>query len=89
MLLWAPVYLFISYCTCCCPRLSFLPSILPPSFQAVTYHKAFEISLKDEPKQGLEGIVVLAKHQETGSAVALKFHRHRETRDSTLSESAC
>lgn len=40
-----------------------------------------DIVRQAETKRGAEGTVVLAEHVGSGNAVAIKFHKHRETRD--------
>lgn len=34
--------------------------------------------------KGAEGIVIMAKHTKLGLGVALKFHKHRQMRDSSV-----
>jgi len=49
------------------------------------YRHVFEINLQSEVKRGAEGTVVMAKHVTSGNAVAIKFHKHLETRDYSAS----
>lgn len=56
--------------------------ILEKALEHVTvYREVFEINLQQEVKRGAEGQVLIAKHNQTGDLLALKFHKRSENRD--------